>query len=210
MRKHVNDRKGYFVAAEGIPFLLAIALVAAGTWRFAGEAWAILPLSVFVYLYLIFRDPRRLVPPAPFGVVSPVDGKVAEVTTTDEAVPEGKAHRILIRVSSFGTYTARSPVEGKVGDLSAAAPPGSPADDKAGLWLITDEGRNVVLRFLGNRFGLAPRAFLNYGERLGQGQRCAYLRLTKLAELELPIDAKIAVSVGERVAAGSDLLATLH
>jgi phosphatidylserine decarboxylase len=206
----VNDRKGYFVAAEGIPFLLVMALVVAATWYFAGVAWAILPLSLLVYLYLIFRDPRRIVPSAPLGVVSPVDGKVVEVTTTDEGVPEGQAHRIVIRVSSFGTYTARSPVEGKVGDLSATAPPGSPADDKAGLWLVTDEGENVVLRFPGNRFGLAPRGFLNYGERLGQGQRCAYLRLTKFAELELPIDAKITVSVGERVAAGSHLLATLR
>jgi phosphatidylserine decarboxylase len=206
----VNGREGYFVAAEGIPFLLVMALVTLGTWRFAGVLCAILPLALFGFLYLIFRDPRRAVPSAPLGVVSPVDGKIVEVTRTNQGVPEGEAHRIVIRVSSLGTYTARSPVEGKVGDLRATAPPGSPADDKAGLWLVTDEGENVVLRFHGNRFGLAPRAFLNYGERLGQGQRCAYLRLTKFAELELPIDAKITISVGERVAAGSDLLATLR
>jgi phosphatidylserine decarboxylase len=206
----VNGREGYFVAAEGIPFLLVTALVTLGTWQFAGVPGAILPLALFGFLYLIFRDPRRAVPSAPLGVVSPVDGKIVEVTRTNQGVPEGEAHRIVIRVSSLGTYTARSPVEGKIGDLRATAPPGSPADDKAGLWLVTDEGENVVLRFHGNRFGLAPRAFLNYGERLGQGQRCAYLRLTKFAELELPIDAKITISVGQRVAAGSDLLATLR
>lgn len=206
----MNGRKGYFVAAEGIPFLLVMALVTLGTWHFAGVPCALLPLALFGFLYLIFRDPRRAVPSAPLGVVSPVDGKIVEVTRTNQGVPEGEAHRIVIRVSSLGTYTARSPVEGKVGDLRATAPPGSPADDKAGLWLVTDEGENVVLRFHGNRFGLAPRAFLNYGERLGQGQRCAYLRLTKFAELELPIDAKITISVGQRVAAGSDLLATLR
>ena len=78
--------------------------------------------------------------------------------------------------------TSRAPVEGKIMDLQALARPSSPAADTAGLclWVLTDEGENVILQFRGNRFGIAPRAFLPCGERVGQGQRCAYLRLTKL------------------------------
>jgi phosphatidylserine decarboxylase len=75
--------------------------------------------------------------------------------------------------------------------------------------VVTDEGENVILQFRGNRLRLAPRAFLRYGERVGQGQRCAYLRLTKFAEVELPGDARILVEKGQRVFAGTDLLARL-
>ena len=60
--------------------------------------------------------------------------------------------------------------------------------------------------FSGYRFGLAPRSFIRYGERVGQGQRCAYLRLTRLAEVHLPIDGKVLVEPGQVVRGGSDLI----
>lgn len=78
-----------------------------------------------------------------------------------------------------------------------------------GLWLRTDENDDVVLQFHGYRFGLAPQAFLGYGERVGQGQRCAYLRLARFAEVQLPINGRVLVTVGQQVVAGSDLLAKL-
>src|SRR5690606_37262657 len=151
------------------------------------------------------RDPRREVPSSALGVVSPVDGKVSEAGEAGE----GEAQRVLVRVSMFGAYTARAPVEGKVMAPGAAPPAGPLTGAEPGLWLATDEGENVVLKFRGNRFGLAPHAFLDYGERVGQGQRCAYLRLTKFAELELPHDARLLVEPGQRVVAGEDLLAKL-
>lgn len=74
------------------------------------------------------------------------------------------------------------------------------------LWIQSDEGDDVVLQFQGYRFGLAPQSFMRFGERLGQGQRCAYLRLTRYAELHLPIASKILVKLGQRVVAGTDLI----
>ena len=79
----------------------------------------------------------------------------------------------------------------------------------SGLWVRTDEQDDVILQFTGHRFGLAPRAFLRFGERVGQGQRCAYLRLTRMAEVQLPLAARIQVAQGQRVSAGSDVLAKL-
>ena len=72
------------------------------------------------------------------------------------------------------------------------------ARDTGGLWVRTDENQDVVLQFTGHRFGLAPRAFLRFGERVGQGQRCAYLRLTRIAEVQLPIKAYVNVSAVTR------------
>lgn len=200
----MNRQRGFPVAAEGIPFLLAALLATAAAWLFGDWPWALIPLALFLYLYLVFRDPWRDVASAPLGVVSPVDGKVAEVSG-DEG-NDGGARKIVIRVASLGTYTARSPVEGKITDPGATP---EPADGAPGLWLLTDEGQNVVLRFYGNRFGIAPRASLTYGERVGQGQRCARLRLTKFAEVELPPGSRFLVTEGQRVSAATDLLAKL-
>ena len=205
----MNDKRGYFVAAEGIPFLLVMVLVTGLTWNFGGIARAWIPFLLLVSLYLVFRDPRRVVPPVALGVVSPVDGKIVEIGTSDTGAIEGGALRIVIRIDIVGTYTARSPVEGKVMDLNALTRAGTTAEKIRGLWVSTDEGENVVLQFHGNRFGIAPRGFLQYGERVGQGQRCAYLRLTKFAEVALPTGARVLVSQGQHVSAGEDLLANL-
>ena len=205
----MKGRRNPFVAREGIPFLIGAIVAGIATREFAGWTYSIVPGLVFLWLVLIFRDPLRAIPAVPLGVVSPVDGKVVEISLTDKGALNGEAHKILIRVSSLGTYTSRCPVEGKIMDFRGAIADSAQAGASSGLWVQTDEGDDVVLQFHGHRFGLAPLAFLGYGERVGQGQRCAYLRLTRLAEVQLPINGRLLVEEGQRVSAGVDVLAKL-
>lgn len=205
----MKGRRNTYIAKEGFPFLGATLAGILLAWNFAGLAYAIAPGILFAYLVLVFRDPRREIPAVPLGVLSPVDGTVVGIGLTDKGVLNGEAHKIIIRVNSLGTYTARCPVEGKIMDfrveLSQSVAPGG----ARGLWVRTDEEDDVVLQFHGHRLGLAPLAFLGYGERVGQGQRCAYLRLTRFAEIQLPINGRVLVSEGQQVSAGSDVLAKL-
>lgn len=164
---------------------------------------------LFAYLFFIFRDPRRAIPAAPLGVFSPVDGVVVDIGVCESRIFNSEVHRIRLRIDSLGTYTARSPVEGKIMDFSAAVAKSSINDQARGLWVRTDEDDDVALLFQGYRFGLAPRAFLRYGERVGQGQRCAYLRLTRYAEVQFPVNGRVLVTTGQRVSAGSDLIGKL-
>lgn len=205
----MKGRRNPFVAREGIPFLFGTAAAIYFSWEFADWRFAIFPALMFAWMLLIFRDPHREIPAVPLGVVSPVDGKVIEVSLTDKGALGGEAHKIFIRVSSLGTYTARCPVEGKIMDLRAALADSAAADATSGLWVQTDEKDDVVLQFRGHRLGLAPLAFLGFGERVGQGQRCAYLRLSRIAEVQLPINGRTLVQAGQRVSAGVDVLAKL-
>ena len=206
---NVEGRRNPFVANEGIPYMLAAAGAVVALGHFLGMLYALPALALFIYLYLIFRDPERPVPAVPLGVVSPVDGEILAIGLTDNSVLGGEAQKIIIRVDAFGTYTARCPVEGKIMDLSTDTEKDRITVGTSGLWVRTDESDDVILQFRGHRFGLAPRAFLRFGERVGQGQRCAYLRLTRMAEIELPLAARLLVEAGQRVAAGSDVLAKL-
>jgi phosphatidylserine decarboxylase len=197
------------VAREGIPILLLAVIATTLCAYFLGWIAALPPAVITAALYYVFRDPHRRVPAHPLAAVSPVDGVVVEVTTANSIVTGSSAHKIILRVDSLGAYTARSPVEGTILD-----PHGKPPDPDAtlqhpGLWIRTDEGDDVLLRFHGYRFGLVPHAFSRYGERVGQGQRCAYLRLTRFAEVFLPINSRVQVARGQRVTAGSDILGTL-
>lgn len=177
--------------------------------RYADPWLVILPLILLVLLYLLFRDPIREVPSVALGIISPADGTVESVETTDKCVVQGEAYLLRIRVDGLGTYTARSPVEGKVMDLQSSVEGIGPDCPLNALWVQTDEGENVVLQFQGYRFGLAPRSFIRFGERIGQGHRCAYLRLAQYADVYLPITSKVLVEPGQQVVAGEDLIATL-
>ena len=186
-----------------------VAAIAVYIVRYSEPWLALLPVIGFVLLYLLFRDPRREVPSVALGIVSPVDGEVIEIEQTDKCVVQGEAHRIRIRINSLGTYTARSPVEGKVMDLHSELE-GVGRDCPANaLWVRTDEGESVVLQFSGYRLGLPPRSFIRYGERVGQGHRCAYLRLARYADVYMPISGMVKVEPGTVVTAGCDLLGTV-
>ncbi len=191
----MHGRRNPFIAQEGVIWLLLVLAAFVATVRYSEPWYALIPGLLLLILYMVFRDPHRSVPSIALGVFSPVDGEVASVDQIEQGATGAPALRVTIRVNSFGTYTARSPVEGTIKDLG-----------KKALWLQTDENQDVVLTFSGYRLGLAPRAFAKFGERLGQGQRCAYLRLTRIAELQLPVDGKVLVEPGQTVVAGRDVI----
>lgn len=208
-RKYLEGRRNPFVAREGIPFLLIAAAGFLGALRHLDWLLAVLTGLLFVALWLLFRDPRRRVPSAPLGVVSPVDGTVVSVDTVNTGVFQGDAHRVRIDIDAFGTYTARSPVEGKILDLDSLDASKVVDYETHALWVQTDEGDDVVLQFFGYRLGLAPKAIVQFGERIGQGKRCAFLRLARSAEVHLPATSSVLVKPGDVVSAGTDLIGKL-
>lgn len=198
----MQGRRNTIVAREGVIFLLAAA-IACGASLYAGAyGYAAGTAAVLVILVLVFRDPRRDSPAAPLGVISPVDGTVVSVCLSDKGVVQGEAHVVLMRIDALGTYTARSPVGGKIMDLRSIAGDKVVDYQTNALWIQTDERTDVIMQFRGYRFGLPPRAFLGYGERVAQGQRCAYLRLTRFAEVHLPISGHVMVKPGDAIVAG--------
>ena len=205
----MHGRRNPFVAQEGILPMVLIAAIVVFILRYGNPWLALIPGVLLVFAYLLFRDPLRDVPSVALGVVSPADGEIVEIEQTDQCVVQGEAHRIRIRIDSLGTYTARSPVEGKVMDLHSEVE-GVGRDCPANaLWVRTDEGDSVVLMFSGYRLGLAPRSFIRFGERVGQGHRCAYMRLARFADVYMPIAGKVKARLGQHVTAGSDLLGTV-
>ncbi len=205
----MHGKRNPFVAQEGLLPMALIAAVGLLLIRYGNPWMALTPAVLLVLSFLLFRDPRRDVPSVALGIVSPVDGEVIEIEETDKCVVQGKAYRIRLRIDPLGTYTARSPVEGKVMDLHSNIEGVGQECPANALWVKTDEGNSVVLMFSDYRLGLPPRSFIRFGERVGQGHRCAYLRLARFADVYMPIDGKVRTRVGEHVLAGTDLLGTV-
>ena len=202
----MRGQRNPFVAQEGLLYLALCAGLIAYLLRYADPLLAVIPAVALVLLFLLFRDPRRGIPTIALGIVSPVDGEVVEVETTDRCVVQGQAYRVRIRINALGTYTARSPVEGRIMDLHSRVEGLGPECPANALWIETDEGSSVVLQLVDFRLGIPPKALVRYGERVGQGSRCANIRLARFAELYLPIDGKVHVKPGQVVLAGVDLI----
>lgn len=197
------------ISREGWPWLIAAVVAWGVVYRIWGLDWSIPIALLILALFFLFRDPGRAVPPLPLGVVAPVDGQVLEVVRHTDGVPPGQWTKIGIRISHWGAYTVRSPIEGAIHDVRDQAREVDPEGLTSGLWVRSEEQDDVVLLFPGRYPQLGPKAFVRYGERVGQGQRFAYLRLAPKAEVYLPVTAEIKVAPGDRILAGSGVLAEL-
>lgn len=197
------------VAREGWLFIAATLLGLVLAVRYESLPLLLLMLIALGLLIGLFRDPQRDVPPKPLAVVAPVDGRVLSVLPTDRGMLDREAVRIVMSVNNMGAYTARSPAEGKALNLLDNLTEGSRLLGIGGLWLRTDERDDIVMLLRGLRWLGKPEAFIRYGERVGQGQRCAYLRLARRAEVFLPMTARVEVKEGDRVCAGETVLGML-
>ena len=187
-----------FIAREGWPFIALAVIGAVAAWLALSDTALLFAVLALAFAFK-FRDPERTIPAEPLGVVSPVDGVVTLVEETDDPALNRRALRIRLRVAFFGAYSGRAPVEGKVLDLAGPR----------GMRLQTDEGDDVILYINTAPAFARPRSIVGYGARVGQGQRCAWLRLARVAEVYLPATARAQVEPGRRVLAGQDLLAEL-
>lgn len=194
------------IAREGWPFILVVLLLLIGSFRLGGFYLVLPSMVLLLLLVLLFRDPHRDVPSKPLAVVSPVDGRILSIEPTDQGVLQRESIRIVIKVYAVGAYSARSPTEGKVLNLLDNLTEGSRLLGIGGLWVRTDERDDVVVLMKGPTGWTRPVSFVGYGERLGQGQRFAFNRLARQAEVYVPINSRLQVKTGDRVRAGSDIL----
>lgn len=196
-----------FVAREGWPIIGTLAVVAGAVWQAGGLIWSA-PIWVMALVVLfLFRDPDREIPSAPLAVVSPADGEVVAVEQTRGRYLDRECVRISIRMSPYGVYSTRSPVEGKILEIpqTNGSNPGMPS----GVWIQTAEKDDVVVVMNRGRLHTAPHCYVRIGERVGQGQRCGFVHLGSLVDIYVPANTRIKVKPGDRVQAGSAIVGTL-
>lgn len=194
------------IAREGWPLIVLVAAGGVAAYVFS-VWWAALPFAaVAALLAIFFHDGDRHAPAEPLAVVAPADGRVVHRRECYDPFLDREAVRVSVRMSPFGQYFLRAPVEGTVLEL---APDVWPEFNGTVSWIRTDEGDDVVVAASeGPMFGVRP-CRIPYGERVGQGRRCGVRRLARRLDLYLPVNTRLEVAIDQRVAAGCSALATL-
>jgi len=204
----------YSKASLPLAFLLIVALVIHIQFGMQAGIWFWLIACLVAFLY---RDPRRVVPSLPLAVVAPVDGIVTSVEPVYDPFLNRSALRIQMTGSVTGVYTVRSVMEGKVqnqwfGRLSEKADEGIYA--ATGLpdyaqWTQSDEGDDVITTLSPKIKSTSVQCSASSGERIGQGKPCTFIPFGADAEVLLAENTRINVSPGDKIKAGSSVIATL-
>jgi len=205
------------LAREGwghVGYALSAALVV--QW-IGGFGWALPFWLLVAFVLQFFRDPPRAIPQEPGAVVCPADGRVIAVDEVEDPFLNRPARRISIFMNVFNVHSNRMPLAGEVRErwyhkgsfLNAALDKASRDNERNALWIRTDNGQDVVVVQVA---GLIARRILCYvrpGDRVARGQRYGFIRFGSRVDVYLPPESKPAVSLGDKVHGGSQVLAHL-
>jgi phosphatidylserine decarboxylase len=198
---------------DGIYYALGMLLVAAVLgWLTHSLILVLIPTLLCAFFLWFFRDPERTIPAGEGLVISPADGKVTDVSSTQ--LNGVHCTRISIFLNVFDVHVNRSPISGviksaiyKKGQFGNAMSEASADDNEQNIVTMEGDGMTVVFKQIAGL--LARRIVFNHkpGETLKRGQRVGLIKFGSRTDVIFPQPAEINVKLGDRVKGGSSILA---
>lgn len=164
-----------------------------------------------------FRDPERVPPNDPQGIVAPADGKVIQVANVDDVrfFPP-RATRISIFMSPLDVHVNRIPWKGRVLDVRyypgkyfrAFAEKASFVNEQNAVLIQDDHGRQLccvqIAGFIARRIVCRVQA----GDRVERGQRYGIILFGSRVDVYFPAGSvEVVVETGQRTRAGETVVA---
>ncbi|MCF6284603.1 MAG: phosphatidylserine decarboxylase [Candidatus Hydrogenedentes bacterium] len=202
---------------EGLPFYGPVLFLAIVTLFVpALTPWAPLVFGVAgICVALFFRDFPREIQAADEEVVSPADGTIVAIEDFDESPHyDGPCRRVSIFLSVFSAHINRAPYPGTVTAVKYAPglfkdarnPETSKVNESNAVWMDTERGRMTVRQISG---AVARRIVCPVAEGvvLSKGEKFGMIRFGSRTELYLPPETEVTVEMGQKVFAGTTIMA---
>ena len=182
----------------------------------AGHPLALLPAVVGVgFCFYFFRDPERTPPDGDRLVVSPADGRVlAVVQEREERVLHAPTTRISIFMSPLDVHVNRNPVSGTVeaanhtpGKFRAAFADKASLDNERNAVVVDAGGRRYLMVQIAGAIARRIVCDVHPGDRVRRGERFGMIMFGSRVDFFLPADVRPVVKPGDRVHAGSTVVA---
>jgi len=198
------------IAKEGWSLSFLVSLIVAVIHYLTNDYAAVLWLLPLVLLWF-YRDPYRIIPSRPLGLVSPVNGVVVLAESHPDPYLGRDAFLFRICMSATDIFSIRSVTEGKIIQQWLDAEDGD--DDVRSLThaiqIKTDENDDVMIVLRPGRYLKSLSCDAVIGQRIGQGYRCGIIPFGSCVDVYVPVESAINVKVGDTVVSGTSLLATL-
>ncbi len=179
-----------------------------------------IPAALLVFTVWFFRDPKRICPDEPGLLISPADGRVADITNIGpESILGCDGVRVSVFMNVFSVHVNRSPAEAVV--VSVAHREGAFLDVRAEGASEKNESAEIHLEYSagGRKFPLVVRQIAGLvarrivtdlvpSQHLTRGQRIGMIKFGSRLELLVPSELvdEVCVKVGQRVKAGKTVL----
>ena len=212
---------------EGIPTIAITILLVAGlrylSNHFIGAEWIVLQYSIDIvlvcftlFIISFFRIPKRTFHYSEHEIVSPADGKVVVIEEVfDEEYFHEKRLQISVFMSPANVHVNRYPINGEVvyskyhpGKYLVAWDPKSSTDNERHSIVLKNNKAVILVKQIA---GALARRIVNYaevGKNVQQNQELGFIKFGSRVDLLLPLDAKPAVKIGDKVKNGVSVLAT--
>ena len=206
------------VAPEGKSFIAVIALVtlisASLAWGIGIAIFRLISLVLIVFLgfcFIFFRDPSRTIPVGDKIVLAPADGKVVDVSQS-----ENGEKKVSIFLSIFDVHRNRTPVDGLVtrvnyskGKFLAAFNPDASEINEHTDVEIQSPGGIVRVRQIAGILARRIICHLKEGQQVSIGESLGFIRFGSRTDLVVPPGTSINVKIGDRVKSGSSIIGEL-
>lgn len=198
-------------------WIFAILLVLIVASWFVSPWLSLLFIILAVYTLTFFRDPNRIAPTDENAVLAAADGTVTDIVEIDEPeVLKTRTRRVGIFLSIFNVHTNRTPIEGRViyrqhrkGLCLDARRPDCSEKNESMTWAFQNSRTIIVVRQITGAIARRIVGWANVGDQLTKGDRFGMIRFGSRTEVYLPLNASVAVKVGEKVAGGLTVIARL-
>jgi phosphatidylserine decarboxylase len=195
---------------DGIYYSLALTAGGGLVSYLARPAYGLPLFGLAMFCLYFFRDPER---PIPAGVVavSPADGRIVKIKKENQT-----ASRISIFLNIFDVHVNRSPISGAITDVHyqpgrflVASREEASEQNEQNTVTVEGHGTRVVFKQIA---GLIARRIVftkKPGDVVQVGERVGLIKFGSRVDVFLGPEWSIQVREGERVKAGSSVLACL-
>jgi phosphatidylserine decarboxylase len=233
-------RVGIAVALIAIAVTAVTALFDLSDGVHAAVVWALtLAIATAILAWRFFRDPEREAPAGDDVVVSPADGEVVYVRTSQDgmlpvATKHGRDYELIeltktplrereaivvgIAMSFLDVHVNRAPIAGRVrlrrhfpGLFGSLGRPGMVFENERATTVIERPDLEIAVVQIASRLVRQIAGYVDIGQSVSAGQRIGVIRLGSQVDVVLPArpDMQVTVQPGQRVRAGETILATL-
>lgn len=215
MRIH---KEGYTILAVLTAVLVIINLVV--DWYLPAAGIFFIAASVLIFLAVLqfFRNPRREIRTADDKLVyAPADGKIVTIEESLESEYFGdKRLMISIFMSPTNVHVNRNPISGKInyfkyhpGKYLVAWHPKSSSENERTTVVIDNGEEEILLRQIAGALAKRIKTYLHVGDEVEQGSELGFIKFGSRVDVFLPLDAKIEVSLGQKVKGNQTVIARL-
>lgn len=179
---------------------------------------SIISIILFLLVLQFFRNPKREILIADDNVVyAPADGKIVTIEETQETEYfKDKRLQISIFMSPTNVHVNRNPISGTInyfkyhsGKYLVAWHPKSSTENERTTVVIDNGEEEILLRQIAGALAKRIVNYVDIGDKVEQGDDMGFIKFGSRVDLFLPLDAKIKVSIGQKVKGNKSVIAQL-